>query len=738
MVRVPNLTSVEELPTLSQKMVGGALAAAWSRSDTPPIAADKTGYYAAAYLSGMAGGLSRGRIARCLLWCDCASGHYNPHHFAAYRESALAFPEDERSQFFLAALLYYKVMTDPPLAIRIYTRILTPEWRTIPYWREYELPDRRILMDLATLFCEEGENLEPERVAVIEMALARCVEEPPRSPVRQKLAAHLGAIYRKQHRTDEPAEDVYRFIFQYQSEDNANNAFLAEMLALGNAADANACAVYARQAASLERQGRKSEANHWIVRLAHAYIALGRIDDGSRAVLARAARSEPQDATLAAAHLYASARVHSGTAEPSFVMTLEDALTREEEIAPVFAAQKWSWGTVVRALAVSYGVLGRTDAAARALYARAIDMNPKDRELYGFHARVLALEQNYSPQAVEIYEYCLGITDEETAADKMPLGIAPAPVSKPSFTDDVVTLALAHSYLLHEAFEGPRRPQAILVWEALYRKGKTTPEMVDALVKAYAGEEQIGDIALTLWQRVIEQDPKNGELRLRLAQEWKQRNDFDTAARYYKEAAKLLPKSFLAQYECAVFLKERYSDFTTALRLLQKAVKLPEGKKHLMAHFMLGQILLAKGKRDDAEKSFQYIISEIDANHTETLLVLARLSLKYQEKGMQQAEELYSQAQSQSPEHPEPYRRMADLYQEKGQPDEQQEALEKYLARAEPDAERCQQLADLYIRKGDFIRAERALRQIIAMGEGDKKLYTLLGEVILQGRQSTV
>ena len=81
---------------------------------------------------------------------------------------------------------------------------------------------------------------------------------------------------------------------------------------------------------------------------------------------------------------------------------------------------------------------------------------------------------------------------------------------------------------------------------------------------------------------------------------------------------------------------------------------------------------------------------------------------------------------------------MADLYHEKGQPDDEQEALEKYLARSEPDAERCQQLAELYIRKGDFVRAESALRQIIAMGEGDKKLYTLLGEVILQGRQSAI
>ena len=66
---------------------------------------------------------------------------------------------------------------------------------------------------------------------------------------------------------------------------------------------------------------------------------------------------------------------------------------------------------------------------------------------------------------------------------------------------------------------------------------------------------------------------------------------------------------------------------------------------------------------------------------------------------------------------------------------EEEKALEKFLALSEPDAPRLQQLAELYLRRGDFVRAEQMLRRVIAMGDADKKLYTQLGEVILQAQQ---
>jgi tetratricopeptide (TPR) repeat protein len=730
MPRVPNLTLVDELPGLSQKMMGGALATNWSRSDAPPLGADKVGYYAAAFNSGLLNGQARSRLARCILWCDCDLGRYNPHHLPAYRESAAAFPDDERSQFFMGALLYHKVVSDSELAAKVYPRILGTPWRVSKYWRVYEVPDKAVLMDLAKLFCEEPGNIEQERVAIVEMALAKCEGESKHSPLRQAMSLYLGSAYRRLKRTDPVAEEVYRFLFNLHADDEENNTFLAEMLAARNAREANACAVYARQAAHLEMRGNKEEANQWIVNLARAYIALGRVDEGSRAILGRAAKVEPDDRDIAAAHLYVSALTY-GKVDPAFVEVLEEAMVREEEMAARFAKQRWEWAVVVRALAVSYGAMARTDETSRNLYARAAKMNPGDRELLGYHARSLAMAKDYSEEALLIYEKSLGIVSSN--GEGLPLEQARGRAASVT-SDNVVGTALAQAYVDNNAFAGTRRPQALALWETLYRQGKATEPMVEGLVQAYTGEDRINDVALSLWERVIENQPNNGELRLRLAQEWKQRNDMDMAARYYKAAAKLMPKNFTAQYECAMLLKESFSDFTGALRMLQKAVKLPEGRRHLEAHFALGDTLMARGKREEAREVFLRITQEIDANHTETLLLLAQLSLKYEEQSVKQAEALYVQAKTLSPEHPETYRRMADLYHEKGQHDQEQEALEKYLALSEPDAQKYKQLADLYIRRGDFLRAESALRQVIALGQDDKKLYTLLGEVILQGR----
>jgi len=232
----------------------------------------------------------------------------------------------------------------------------------------------------------------------------------------------------------------------------------------------------------------------------------------------------------------------------------------------------------------------------------------------------------------------------------------------------------------------------------------------------------------------VNADDKNGLLRLRLAQEWKMRGELEAALKYYREAARLLPKEFIAQFEAGQLLMEYLSDYTGAIRLLQKAVKLPAGTRHLMAHFCLGEALLARHKRDEAKEVFQRIVDEIDSNHTKTLLHLAKLNLKYEERGVQKAEALYEQAVTLDPDLPETYRKMAELYREKGQTEEEQVALEKYLSLSEPDADKYQQLADLYIRRGDYLRAESALRQVIALGKGDKKLYTLLGEVLVQAR----
>jgi tetratricopeptide (TPR) repeat protein len=703
------LEPVNQTISVWQRLAGTFLTSRWCQYDTPVTGPDRVGYYIAA-LSVAPRGEKRDLLARCVLWCEAEAGTYSPERLDCYRESALAFPEDERSIFFVGALCYQGVFKNPEFAEKTYTRLLQAKWENSTYWARFDLSRRNVLTRLATLYAEQSDAITPERLEIIELALDR---EDDTSMDRKLLASYLCRAYRQARRTDATADLVYRFVFLQDPEDAENNRFLAEMYWNRRRSDASACAVYARIASQAEAQGNTAEAEEWTVRLARAYTTLGRTDDGTFATFERAKDLVPEDAEVRAAYLAALVRRDSRGITNAIVTVLEKAIQQEADLSPRFVQHGWNWGLVPRALALAYDQRGRYDDGAVAIYAQATESIPEERGLWLIHGRALARREDYSDAAIDVYEHAV----------------------KASQPDDSVTLALARAYVANNAYDGPRRPQALLVWENLFRQGQHWPEMVQALAQAYTGEERVNDIAIALWTHEVNRDDKNGPIRLHLAREWKMRGEIETAAKYYREAAKLMPKDFAAQFETGQILTEHFSDHTSAIRLLQKAVKMPAGTRHLMAHFCLGEALLARDKRDEAHEVFQRIVEEIDPNHTKTLLHLAKLNLKYEEKGVQKAEALYEHALTLDPDLPETYRKMADLYHEKGQIEEEQIALEKYLSLAEPDAERYQHLADLYIRRGDFVRAETALRQVIALGRGDKKLYTLLGEVMVQARE---
>jgi tetratricopeptide (TPR) repeat protein len=217
-----------------------------------------------------------------------------------------------------------------------------------------------------------------------------------------------------------------------------------------------------------------------------------------------------------------------------------------------------------------------------------------------------------------------------------------------------------------------------------------------------------------------------------MGREYRSRGDLEAALTWYRAGAKLCPRDFEAQFQTGLLLLQQSGDYAAAEKLLAKAVKL--NPKHLNAHFALGEALLAQEKRDEAKEVFQKIVDTIDAQHTPSLLHLAKLNLKYDEQGVAAAEALYEQAKTLDPERPETYRKLAELYHAKGQHAEEQEALEKFLKLSSSDPDALRQLADLYIRRGDYAQAEGALRRIIALDKADKRLYTLLGEVMVQAR----
>jgi tetratricopeptide (TPR) repeat protein len=721
MAKGTGTTSVKVHPTLWQKTAGPILAARWSQQQKPPIGTDKAVYYAAALASGTLSNEVRGRVARCLVWCDFYRSSFEPASYDWYKAAFLAFPEDERCAFFAAYLCSKKELTDPDLAVMSYRKVLRPQWKNSKFWKRFTLSKRTLLIELGVLYAEQAaETTSAEAIEIIEAALNLVGESDLRRPV---LLSFLCRVYQMQGRTDEYAESAYRWVFTHVPDNIQNRHYLAELYRQNQRSDTNACAVYTQMAMLADKEGNKDEADQWTLLLARAYIEHGQIHKTPLSVFERAEKLKTDDLSIAAAYLSALAyhyiTKHGSTTaggveneDQAVIPRLEEAIAREVELRPVFESLDLEWVIVLRALALAYGHQNRADADAQSLYARAIWSCPEDIAVWSLHASALADRKDYSEGALAVYEKV---------------------IHEPACNESVL-VALAHAYIgLQAEKDKEHRPNALIVWERLYQKGNHWPELITALAAAYMQEGRVNDTAVSLWEKQVADSPRNGVLRLRLAQELRQRGDLHSSVRYYKEAAKLLPRDFDAQFETGLVLKDNYADYTSAIKLLQKAIKLPKGQKHLHAHFSLAEALLFRDERAEAKIIFQKIIEVIDPEHTPTLLHLAKLNLKYEEEGVRLAEALYTQASAISPDNAETYRGMADLYREKGQSEDEEQALEKYLMLSEPDAKRYRQLADLYIRKGDFIRAEGALRQVITLGEGNKQLYTLLGEVILQG-----
>lgn len=706
-----------EPASLWAKMAGGVMAGTWSRSQNPPVGPDKGPLYAAALSVGGLTGAARDRVARALLHCDAEAGTYTQERLHWYGEAFNAFPDDERCAFFVASLGHHKALRDPELVARAYAAVLlNRSWSGSVYWKRWDLPRLVVEKDLARHYAARAldpSNIPAEQVAFMEQVFERLADG---APERGTVGQFLCRVYRAQGRQDERAQAIYAAALIEAPSDDENDTFLARTFVEQGRSDATACAVFARMVAAAEARSDVDGVIEWLGHLARAYIELGRVDDGSLPVLRRAAALTSGDPLTEAALLYAVSRKRTAVLEEDevFINRLERAvIEREEELQPLFRARRWDWGLVVRALAIAWGHAGRIDGAALAVYERATELSPEDRTLWALRARALAEAKAYDEAAMNVYERA----------------------RQNNQANDAVLIALGRAYVeVGAASREDRRREAIALWEDLFRQGMTDGTMIAGLAQAYTADDRVNDVALALWERAVESDPDNGLLRLRLGREWRLRGEADAAARWLAEAAKRMPKSFEAQYEAGLLLKEHYGDHAGAARHLARAVKLPGGGSHLNAHFALGESLLLLERRDEAKAVFEKIVNEIDREHTPTLLHLARLNLKYEEQGVRRAEELYEQALHLAPEHPETYQKMADLYREKGQVDAELEALEKYLTLAEPDADRYRQLADLYIRRGDFIRAEGALRQVIVLGKGDKKLYTQLGEIILQAQ----
>lgn len=715
------LEQAAESVTFWHRLVAKPLAGVWSRAGAPPLGASAAPFYAAALAGEPVGDSAHAAlVARCLLWCDAEAGRWAPPRLGWYRVASRAFPDDERCVFFVAALCRQGVITDAHAAATAYESLLRPAWRDSRFWGAFDLPQRAITNELAVLYAE-GDPVSPERVAAVLAAHGRLAGDfsPPQ---RAQFVAYLARACREQDRRDDEAVAFFAARFAQEPGDTQNARCLAVRFAERERTDPAACRVYTRLAEQEPGDGETSDdVWKWTVHLARAHVAAGRLGTETLPALRRACTARPGDDELVAACALACAQI--ALPGPDELAVLENALEREGDLASVFAARGWPFAHIVRSLALAGGRARRwenaDDETARALFARAAEAFPDDPALSVFHARALVAAEQWDAAAASVYEKAW--TDSKKS-------------------DHAALAALGRAFVEMNAAEGKsvtagRRAHIVGVWETLFRTGMAWPELVHALAQAYTHEDRVSDVALQVWGQVVESEPKNGKLRARLGREWKARGDGDEALRWYRDAAKLLPRDAETQFAAGVLSRDKTGDLAGAEKMLARAVRL--APQHLQAHFALGETLLAQDKKDAAKTVFQTIVDTIDPNHAPTLLHLGKLNLRYDDASVEAAEALFEQAKTLDPTRPETHR-IADLYREKGLTQDEQQALETYLKLSaaegggDPDARR--QLADLYIRRGDWREAETALRQIIALGADDKKTYTLLGEVMIQAR----
>jgi tetratricopeptide (TPR) repeat protein len=685
-------------PTLADRVRGKLQANRWASSPEPPSGPDNAGAYAAA-LEG-AQGESRAKLGRALLHCDLKTRTFRPHCREAYLSAADAYLDDERCAFYVAALAVHELIAlDEAARNRLLSRLLNPAWRKSALWMRLQLT-----RDSALEALDQDERATSD-VSLLEAAFRAA---PERSEERLRFARHLATLYRGQSRDDENAIALARYLMLRDPDDAANVAFLAGSMAGQNDRSSDAMLVYERALAQVELAKDKAGIKRWTNWLAALYLESGRIEKDTFPVLWRAHAFTPKDTTLECAAAYTGALNEQLWHEPDVMNLMVGVVARESELRPVFIERRWRWEVLVRALALAWGTSGRNDRPAQVVYAHAAMLCPEDRDLWGYHAAALAANRDTSPEALHAYE---------RARSGQRAG-------------DVVLAMLGHAYLRARAHLGPDRAKALSVWQELHLKGAAGPEIAEVLGDALAENGDVSDVALHIWEGIAEAEPDNGRVRSHLGAAYKSRGAGSEAITWYREAARLLPSDFKVQLECARLLLENTADGAEAARLMRAAVEMPEGQKHVEAHVILGEALAIMEKRDDAKKIFKKVIEELDPGHTKSLLMLARLNLRYEQESVAAAEMLYARALEQDPDNPETYRRLAELYRDEGETRLEQAALEKYLSLASADASQYRQLADMYIRRSDWERAEGALRQIIQMGSADKKTYSLLGEVL--------
>src|SRR4051812_48677212 len=179
--------------------------------------------------------------------------------------------------------------------------------------------------------------------------------------------------------------------------------------------------------------------------------------------------------------------------------------------------------------------------------------------------------------------------------------------------------------------------------------------------------------AIVQYRNAIQQDPRFGDARLKLAKAYTQTGELQGAFREYVRAADLLPTNLAAQVNAATFLLAA-QQFDDARARAEKALAID--KKNVTAQIILGNSLAGLKDLDNALKEIEQAV-RLDPKSAFAYTSLA--SVQAARGSSKDAEDAFQKAVQTNPTRPDVHLALANFLWAAGRQPEAEGALKKAL-----------------------------------------------------------
>jgi tetratricopeptide (TPR) repeat protein len=235
---------------------------------------------------------------------------------------------------------------------------------------------------------------------------------------------------------------------------------------------------------------------------------------------------------------------------------------------------------------------------------------------------------------------------------------------------------------------------------------------------AYVQQKQYAE-AIIQYRNALQQDPRYGEVRYKLADAYMQNGQSPEAAREYIRAADLLPEHVEAQLKAAqiLLLAGRFPDAQARVDAVLK--KNPD---HLDAQLLKASALAGMKKLDEAVTQVEAAIEDAP-DRSGTYIGLANLQLARGEQ--KAAEDAFKRAVAVAPQAVEPRLALANYYWLARRPQEAHAMLSEVYAANPKDARVNRTLAAFYLASGKRSDAEAHLKAAAEVANDDSSRMVL-------------